>query len=83
MKLFLIFVCEALQALSMLLRSFQALIIVLNMEVSGFSFLNLVCGGPDAQGVDHSAATSWVSKPSLLMRAFTLPVGVLHISTVL
>lgn len=50
----------------------------------GVLFLNLVCaGGPDAQGVDHRATTSWVSKPSLLMRAFTLPVGVLHISTVL
>lgn len=49
----------------------------------GFFFKNFVCGGgPDAQGVDQRATTSWVSKPSL-MRAFTLPVGVLHISTVL
>lgn len=72
-------VCEVLQPLSMLLRSFQVESIILSMELSiflviapepvgqGFClFFNLVCGGgPDAQGVDHRATTSWVSKPSL------------------
>lgn len=64
----------------MLLRSFQVESIILNMEVSiflviatesvaqgsGFFFYYLVCGGgPDAEGADLRATTSWVSKPSL------------------
>lgn len=79
------FFCEVLQALPMLLRSFQVESIILNMEVSGLCFFKFgVWWWPRCSGV-------WTIAPqhpgfrnrACLMRAFTLPVGVLHISTVL
>lgn len=45
---------------------FLWLLLSLWLRVLFFFFLNLVCGGgPDAEGADHRATTSWVSKPSL------------------